>query len=91
VSAVRSCSCCNRRHPQANHWAAAIARGRHTAKNVVRDFSQAVAATYEISVNDDTVLHLQKEPVLGWSNPVRISKYGYVFVWTDREISLVTG
>ncbi len=61
------------------------------AKNVVRDFSQAVAATYEISVNDDTVLHLQKEPVLGWSNPVRISKYGYVFVWTDREISLVTG
>ncbi len=54
------------------------------AKNVVRDFSQAAAATYEISVNDDTVLHLQKEPVLGWSNPVRNSKYGYVFVWTDN-------
>jgi hypothetical protein len=48
----------------------------------VREFSLGAASNYEIR-SKGSLLELNRVPVLGWTNPVRKSKHGSVFVWTN--------
>ncbi len=53
-------------------------------KNPATAFLTKIASDYEFKLGN-THLELYETPLLSWSNPVRRSKYGHVFVWTDDK------
>ena len=54
-------------------------------RDAVYEFCLKSAREYEVRVSQERVLKLRPESVLSWTNPVRRSKHGHVFVWHDDQ------
>lgn len=54
------------------------------ATKSVLDFGRQQASTYTVEIDETRELKLENTAVLSWTNPIRKSKNGTVFVWTDE-------